>query len=92
MINYTPDKVKDNLNYFMNLKSAMGKHELTVKSLHLRRNLLERQRIANYTNDQTKLSLIERARQLKALGAEATSGIQFKKQQYSIFICAEQYM
>ena len=90
MVNYIHDKVKDNLNYFINLKAAMDKHELKATNIHFRRNLLERQRIANYTNemdrvrgelsrtvlhDETKLSLMKRANHLRSLGAEAISGI-----------------
>ena len=33
----------------------MDKHELKAKSIHFRRNLLERQRIANYTNEMDRV-------------------------------------
>ena len=80
-----------NLRYFELVKDQMEKHDLRVKSLQFRRNLLERQRVANYTNEldrvrgllartvlpgQTRLGLTQRATHLRALGAQATNGIQ----------------
>ena len=68
----------------------MEKHELRAKSLRFRRNLLERQRVANYTNEldrvrgelsktvlhgETRRGLTQRAKQLKILGAQATNSI-----------------
>jgi len=82
--------IQKNMHYFERVKEQMEKHELKAKSIHFRRNLLERQKVANYTNEldrvrgllsqtvlhpHTKRSLITRASQLKALGAEATNGI-----------------
>ena len=79
-----------NLHYFARVKDQMEKHELRAKSIHFRRNLLERQKVANYTNEldrvrgvlgrtvlhyDTKSGLLARAKQLRILGAEATSGI-----------------
>ena len=76
MNNHTSDKIKNNLTYFTHLKSQMEKHELRAKSFHFRRNLLERQKVANYTNEldrimgelsktvlhgQTRVKLIERS-------------------------------
>ena len=80
-----------NLRYFELVKDQMEKHELRAKSIQFRRNLLERQRVANYTNEldrvrgelsksvlpgQTRLLLAQREKHLRTLGAQATGGIQ----------------
>ena len=79
-----------NLHYFERVKQQMEQRRLRVESIHFRRNLLERQRVANYSNEldrvrgelsktvlhhDTKSGLIARAKHLRTLGAEATSGI-----------------
>ena len=79
-----------NLHYFERIKDQMEKHEFRAKSIQFRRNLLERQRVANYTNEldrvrgelsrsvlpgETRRGLTKRAKQLKILGAQATSSI-----------------
>ena len=79
-----------NLHYFELVKDQMEKHELKAKSIQFRKNLLERQRVANYTNEldrvrgllsrtvlhgQTRAGLDQRARHLRTLGAQATGGI-----------------
>ena len=79
-----------NLHYFELVKDQMEKHELKAKSIQFRKNLLERQRVANYTNEldrvrgllsrtvlpgQTRVGLTERARHLRTLGAQATGSI-----------------
>jgi hypothetical protein len=90
MLNNTSSKIKQNITYYKMLKDQMERHELRAKSIHFRRNLLERQTVANYTNEldrvrgelsksviagTTRSGLLRRAEQLKKLGAEATSGI-----------------
>jgi len=87
---YNHSKVKNNLNYFKMVKDQMEKHSLRTQSIHFRHNLLERQKVANYhneldrvrgelsrtvLNDTTKMSLLAREKQLKALAAESLSSL-----------------
>ena len=51
MYNNTSHKLKQNFNYFTMLKDQMEKHELRAENIHVRRNLLERQKIANRNNE-----------------------------------------
>ena len=91
MNHHKKNDILKNLHYFERVKDQMEKHELRAKSIQFRRNLLERQRVANYTNEldrvrgelsksvlpgQTRLLLAQREKHLRALGAQATGGIQ----------------
>ena len=90
MNRHKKNDILKNLRYFELVKDQMEKHDLRVKSLQFRRNLLERQRVANYTNEldrvrgllsrtvlpgQTRVGLTQRARHLRTLGAQATGSI-----------------
>ena len=90
MNNQKKNDIRKNLHYFERVKDQMEKHELKAKSIQFRKNLLERQRVANYTNEldrvrgllsrtvlpgQTRVGLTERARHLRTLGAQATGSI-----------------
>ena len=90
MNHHKKNDILKNLHYFERVKDQMEKHELRAKSIHFRRNLLERQKVANYSNEldrvrgllsqtvlhhDTKTGLLAREKQLRILGEEAISGI-----------------
>ena len=90
MNRHKKNDILKNLRYFELVKDQMEKHELKAKSIQFRKNLLERQRVANYTNEldrvrgllartvlpgQTRLGLLQRATHLRGLGAQALDGI-----------------
>ena len=90
MNHHKKNDILKNLHYFALVKDQMEKHELRAKSLRFRRNLVERQRVANYTNEldrvrgelsksvlhgETRSGLAQREKHLRALGAQATGSI-----------------
>ena len=51
----TDKQLKKNIPLFENLKEMMEAHEIKAKSVHFRRKLLERQKVANYQNELDRL-------------------------------------
>ena len=51
MNHHKKNDIRKNLHYYERVKDQMEKHELKAKSIQFRKNLLERQRVANYTNE-----------------------------------------
>ena len=90
MNRHTKNDLLKNLHYFELVKDQMEKHELKAKSIQFRKNLLERQRVANYKNEldrvrgelsktvlhgETRSGLTQREKHLRILGAQATGSI-----------------
>ena len=55
MYSPTEKQMKRSLKYFQNLKDIMEAHETKAKSVHFRKHLLERQKIANYQNEKERV-------------------------------------
>ena len=55
MYSPTEKQLKKSLHYLKNLKEMMEAHETKAKSIHFRRKLLERQKVANYQNELDRL-------------------------------------
>ena len=47
--------MKQNLNYYKQLKDILEAHETKAKSVHSRRHALQRQKVANYQNEQDRI-------------------------------------
>ena len=55
MYSYTEKQMKQNLNYYKQLKDVLEAHETKAKSIHFRRHALQRQKIANYQNEKERI-------------------------------------
>ena len=55
MYSYTEKQMKQNLNYYKQLKDVLEAHETKAKSIHFRRNALQRQKVANYQNEKERI-------------------------------------
>jgi hypothetical protein len=47
--------MKQNLNYYKQLQAVLDAHETKAKSIHFRKNALQRQKIANYQNEKERI-------------------------------------
>ena len=48
-------QLKNSFRYLKKVKEIMEAHEIKAKSVHFRRKLLERQKVANYQNELDRL-------------------------------------
>jgi|AntRauTorckE5430_2_1112549.scaffolds.fasta_scaffold59522_2 hypothetical protein len=71
MYSPTEKQMKKSLHYFKHLKNMMEAHETKAKSIHFRRRLLERQKVANYQNELDRLRGGLSQAELKGLTAGA---------------------
>ena len=55
MYSHTEKQMKQNLNYYKQLKNILEAHETKAKSIHFRRHALQRQKIANYQNEKEQI-------------------------------------
>lgn len=55
MYSHTEKQMKQNLNYYKQLKDILEAHETKAKSIHFRRHALQRQKIANYQNEKERI-------------------------------------
>ena len=55
MYSHTEKQMKQNLNYYKQLKDVLEAHETKAKSIHFRRHALQRQKIANYQNEKERI-------------------------------------
>ena len=55
MYSHTEKQMKQNLNYYKQLQAILEAHETKAKSIHFRKNTLQRQKIANYQNEKERI-------------------------------------